>query len=206
MLSNCRSRGGSSVSGVLDFLLFSLAPTIFNIAGSFSVLASHFGPELICIIGITGVLYIAVMEVSRSKTVALGRECRQRSDNTAAIKNEGISNVELLKYLGMEAYEVNRYSNSLVGLQKAEWESGLYDHAAELLQNSIQVAGKAHVWISFNPAEYYLTGTLMGSAWVADQVYEDKINVGIFVMYLTYASSILGNCEPFRTSSCGPVF
>lgn len=145
---SCSSRGGIAVAGTLDYLLFQLAPMLIKLAGSFSILALHFGPGLFGLSVITGLAYISVLELSRGKLVALGSEYRQRSDNTSAIKNESISNVELLKYFAMEPYEVTRYSRSLIGSQKADWDWDLYLFTISLLRSAIQLTGESLLLIA----------------------------------------------------------
>lgn len=115
---------------------------LINVGGSGIILASHFGPGLNAIIVTTAVLYIGTPEVSKGRRAALRAEYINRTDNTSAIKNESISNVELLKYFGMEAYEVNRYNTALLHTQKADWEWKLYVDTVQLIQDNVQVIGE----------------------------------------------------------------
>lgn len=138
-----RGRGGNSLANCLEYLLFQLCPLFINMAGSAAILASHFGPSVIAIIGTTAVAYLATLQVSMGRHAALRAEYVDRTDNTSAIKNESINNVELLKYFGMEPYEVNRYSKALLHTQKADWDLDIYAYTVQLIQDNVQVIGRS---------------------------------------------------------------
>lgn len=114
----------------------------FNIIGSVFVLASQFGSAIIIIVSLTAIAYLTVISVSRKRKLELRTECIDRSDIKSAIKNESISNVELLKYFCMEPYEVGRYSKALLREQKADWEYSIYTHMTLLLEEAIRVSGE----------------------------------------------------------------
>ncbi|KAK9899155.1 P-loop containing nucleoside triphosphate hydrolase protein [Cystobasidium minutum MCA 4210] len=162
-------RGGTSMASGLDYILFKFIPLCLNMAGSAAVLASHFGLPVISIIVVTGAVYLLIFEFTKGRHIALQAEYVDRSDGTAAIKNESITNVELLKYFGMEPYEINRYSTSLLHTGKADWDWDVYAYTVQLLQDNVQVVG-----------------TLAGAWLIVMQVYNGEQEVAIFVMYLTY--------------------
>ena len=126
----------------LEYLLFNLSPIVINMVGSGVILATHFGLPVISIIGATAIAYLVTLEISKAKHAALRAEYIDRTDNTSAIKNESVSNVELLKYFGMESYEVNRYGKSLLHTQKADWDWDIYIYTVQLIQDNVQVVGK----------------------------------------------------------------
>ena len=113
-----------------------------NMVGSVIVLASTFGPGIICVVTVTGLAYICVLIATKNQDAALRAEYVDRSDIQAALKNESISNVELLKYFCMEPYEVTRYSKSLLRTQKAAWDWNIYLYTVGLLEEAVQVSGK----------------------------------------------------------------
>lgn len=116
---------------------------LINTAANSVILARHFGPAVILVIVITAVAYLATIGLSQSKRAALRAEYVDRVDSTSSIKPESVGNVELLKYFGMESYEVNRYGKALLHVQKADWEGDLFLYAAQLVQDNVKVIGRA---------------------------------------------------------------
>lgn len=98
--------------------------------------------SVICVVVGTGAAYFATMSLSRDRYAKLRAEYIERRDNTAAIKNESISNVELLKYFSMEPYEINRFSKSLLRNQKADWTWDIYSYTVNMTEELVQVAGR----------------------------------------------------------------
>lgn len=147
---------------VLDVALFYIFPMIFDMTGSMIVLASQFGPGILGIVAATGVGYVGILNTSRKRSAELRAEYLDRSDNKATIKNESITNVELVKYLGTEPYEVNRCFKSLLRMQKADWEYDIYRSTVSLLEEAIQVAGKSAALPSLFANLHYLQGLSPG--------------------------------------------
>lgn len=135
-----RSRG-DSVREVLDTGLFYMLPMVFNMTGSIFILATQFGTAIIIVVLFTSAAYVSVVNISKQRTAELRLAWLDQSDNKAAIKNESISNVELLKYFCMEPYEIARYRKSLLRTQKADWNYYINNHTIQLLEEAIQVSG-----------------------------------------------------------------
>lgn len=106
-------------------------------AGSALVLGAHFGTSVIAIIAATGIAYLATLQYSRGEQAILRAEYMDRLDNISAIKSESIGNVELLKYFGMEPYEIDRYSKALLHTQKADWAYRIYLLVIRLVQDNL---------------------------------------------------------------------
>lgn len=120
---------------------------LVNMAGSVAVLASQFGPGILCIVVTTGVGYVGLLSVFRKRSAELRAEYVDHCDNKAAMKNESITNVDLVKYFGTEPYEINRYSKSLLRAQKADWECDIYEYTFSLLEEGLKVAGKPQMCV-----------------------------------------------------------
>lgn len=185
------------MASALDNVLFRLLPLAFNISGSIIILATEFGPAVISVVSLTGAAYISIVSISRKRQTEFRIRYFDRADNKAAIKNESISNVELLKYLCMEPYEVSRYSKAVLQTQKAGWDNSIYSENVFLLEDTIQVCGESQIIIIMG-AELLLSlavGTLAGAFLIANQIIKGQLDVGRFVMSLTYINSILDNCK-----------
>lgn len=150
---------------------------------------------MIAIIAATAVAYIATLQFFRGEQAILLAEYTDRLDNTSAVKNESISNVELLKYFGMEPYEIDRYGKALLHKQKADWVYRLYLLVIRLVQDNVQVVGGfLQLVISRYLQLIVMTaGTVAGACLIALKVYVGEVEVGVFVMYLTYIGSIMNS-------------
>lgn len=191
---HCYRARGDSLSDVLGNGLFFVLPTFIDATGSIFMLASHFGLGIICIVLITGVAYISIIHATKSNDATMCAEALDRRDSKAVIKNESLTNVELLKYFCMEPYGVMRYSKSLLRTQKASWDWDIYRLTIDLLRDTVQVSGELRIR-HFELLLTFTSGVVAGSLLIAHQIIAEDLDIGLFVMFLTYINSILASCE-----------
>lgn len=130
------------MESVLEQGIFYLIPTAFDLMGSVILLAGQFGVTIVIVVLLTGFAYVSVVGVCRKRQTELRVARTDRFDDKAAIKNESLSNVELLKYFCMEPYEVSRYAKASGRAQKANWDAEIYGYTVDLLKEAIKVSGE----------------------------------------------------------------
>ena len=69
-------------------------------------------------------------------------QANDRNDNVAAIKNESIASIDLVKYSGSERYEIGRYSSQFTYNQRADLEYRTFYRMVTLTQELILDTGK----------------------------------------------------------------
>ena len=76
------------------------------------------------------------------------RQANDRNDNVAAIKNESIASIDLVKYSGSERYEIGRYSSQFTYNQRADLEYRTFYRMVTLTQELILDTGKRELHAS----------------------------------------------------------
>jgi ATP-binding cassette, subfamily B, heavy metal transporter len=111
-------RGSQSVSRLLNYLTFSVVPTLFELVVVCGILFSSFEVSFVLItigtILIYGVYTIKVTQWRLKYRIKMNKA--DSAANTAAI--DSLLNYETVKYFGNEEYEFERYNSHLL-----EWES-----------------------------------------------------------------------------------
>lgn len=77
-----------------------------------------------------------------ASTQPLQDQVNDRNDDVAAIKNESVTNIDLVKYSGSETYEIGRYSSQFSHNQRAAFEFRIFQIMSQLTQWLILDAGK----------------------------------------------------------------
>ncbi|WP_116091116.1 ABCB family ABC transporter ATP-binding protein/permease [Sphingomonas crusticola] len=106
-------RGTKSIDTMLYFLLFNIAPTIFELAAVCIIFFTKFGPGLVVAVALMVVIYISFTRRMTEWRIALRREWT-RSDSEATQKAvDSLLNYETVKYFGAERVEQDRYGESV---------------------------------------------------------------------------------------------
>lgn len=130
-LSRDINRGTNSVSTVLSHVLFNILPTILEVLMVCGILMSQYSAWFAIVAAITFSAYVALTLKMTTWRIPLRKEMNKTESeaNTRAI--DALLNYETVKYFGNEAYEVDRYTNSL-----KQWEdAGAKSYAAMGLLN-----------------------------------------------------------------------
>ncbi|KAK0175312.1 hypothetical protein PV327_009070 [Microctonus hyperodae] len=163
-------RGTDSINNLLNYILFSIAPTIVDIIIAVVFFVSAFNRWFGLIVFITMVLYIgATIGVTEWRTKFQRR--MNLADNARNARSvDSLLNFETVKYYGAEKYEVNSYREAILTFQIEEWKSMITLNILNTMQNIIVCAG-------------LLAGSLLCLDLI---VYEKTLTVGDYVLFASY--------------------
>jgi ATP-binding cassette subfamily B protein len=106
-------RGTKSIDTMLYFLLFNIAPTIFELTAVCVIFFTKFGPGLVAAVAVMVAVYILFTRRMTEWRIELRREWT-RSDSEATQKAvDSLLNYETVKYFGAEGVEQRRYGESV---------------------------------------------------------------------------------------------
>jgi len=112
-LSRDLERGSRSVTQLLNYMIFSILPTVFEILVVCGILLVNFDPRFAGITLITVVVYFVYTYKVTEWRIRYRVEMNQAdsSANTAAV--DSLINYETVKYFGNERWEARRYDDNL---------------------------------------------------------------------------------------------
>ena len=116
-------RGVRGIESLVSFSLYSIVPTIIEVAMVLTILAVKFDASFAWITGGALVLYIAFTVVVTEWRTQFRRQANE-ADSTAHTKAiDSLLNYETVKYFGNEGFEARRYDESLDKLRRARLKS-----------------------------------------------------------------------------------
>ena len=133
-LSRDIERGVSGIRFLMNFMLFNIIPTLFEITLVIGILLQRFDAKFGLVIATTLITYIATTLLITEWRMAFRRKMNQMDSqaNTAAI--DSLLNYETVKYFNNEEYEAERYDSSM-----KQWEEAAVRSTTSLgLLNSMQ--------------------------------------------------------------------
>lgn len=163
-------RGTDSIVNLLNYIIFSIAPTIIDIFVAVIFFITMFNYWFGLIVFLTMFLYIAATIVITEWRTKYQRRMNLADNEQKARSVDSLLNFETVKYYGAEGYEVNAYKEAIYKYQKEEWLTLLTLNFLNTAQNIILCAG-------------LLTGSLLCVYLVADQ---GTLTVGDYVLFITY--------------------
>ncbi|XP_058449573.1 ATP-binding cassette sub-family B member 6 [Malaya genurostris] len=163
-------RGTDSINNLLNYILFSITPTIVDIliAVVFFILAFNWWFGLI--VFVTMALYIAATVMVTEWRTKFQRRMNLADNEQKARSVDSLLNFETVKYYGAEQYEVDSYRAAILKFQTEEWRSSITLNILNTMQNIIVCAG-------------LLAGSLLCAYLV---VYEEGLTVGDYVLFASY--------------------
>jgi hypothetical protein len=142
-LSRVIERGTRGITFVLDFMLFSIVPTLVEILLVAAILWAMFDISFAAVTLLTIGSYIAFTLVFTDWRLRFRREMNQTDQdaNTKAI--DSLLNYETVKYFNNEPHEAKRYDASLERYERAYIRSEVTLNALNMGQAAI-IAGRPH--------------------------------------------------------------
>jgi ABC-type transport system involved in Fe-S cluster assembly fused permease/ATPase subunit len=113
-------RGGEAISDLLDWVIYTILPTLFEVALATIVLVWMYDWSFAVIVMITLAAYIAytfVVTEWRTRYYRASVEADTRANERAV---DSLLNYETVKYFGNEEHEARRYDQTLVKLEEAQ--------------------------------------------------------------------------------------
>ncbi len=168
-LSRVLERGTRGMTFVLDFLLFNIIPTIFEILLVSLILWGMFDVTFTVVILGTVAVYIAYTLLFTEWRLRFRRAMNETDTeaNTRAI--DSLLNYETVKYFGNEAHEARRYDGSLERYEKAYVRS-------EVSLNGLNFGQQAIIGLGLTIVMLMAAGRVAGGG----------MTVGDFVLVNTY--------------------
>ncbi len=192
-------RGTKSIDQMLYFLLFNIAPTIFELIAVGIIFYVNFGIELVLATAVTVVAYVWVTRAITEWRTKLRREMNDLDGKALYRAVDSLLNYETVKYFGAEAREEARYSQAARAYAEAAVKSensvGLLNMAQSVITNALVGAAMAYtVW-----------GWSTGAMTVGDLVLVNSLLIQLFRpldvlgwVYRTIRQGLIDMGEMFR--------
>jgi len=163
-------RGTDSINNILNYLVFSIMPTIADIIIAIVYMTAFFNGWFGLIVFITMVLYlVATFWITEWRT-KYRRSMNQADNEQKQHAVDSLLNFETVKYYANESYETNRYAKSILRYQAEEWKVT----ASICLLNMVQL-------LLIN------IGLLVGSLLCVKMVVNNEgLTVGDYVLFTSY--------------------
>jgi ATP-binding cassette subfamily B protein len=116
-------RGTRAIGSLISYTIYSVLPTIIEVALVLGILAVRYEPSFVLIASATLVVYIAFTIVISNWRVHLRREVNELDSaaNTRAI--DSLLNYETVKYFNNEGWEKERYDQQMLRWENAQIKS-----------------------------------------------------------------------------------
>nr|XP_012152493.1 PREDICTED: ATP-binding cassette sub-family B member 6, mitochondrial isoform X2 [Megachile rotundata] len=134
-------RGTDSISNLLNYIIFSIIPTIVDIIVAIVFFISAFNKWFGLIVFLTMSLYIAATIMVTEWRTKFQRRMNLADNAQKARSVDSLLNFETVKYYGTESYEVDSYRKAILEYQIEEWKSMITLNILNTLQNVIVCSG-----------------------------------------------------------------
>jgi ATP-binding cassette subfamily B protein len=162
-------RGTNGLSFLMRFLMFNIAPTLFEILAVAVIFAALFSPlySLVTVLAVSIYIFFTVVITEwRNKYT---REANQADNTTNSRAIDSLLNYETVKYFNNEQYEANTYDSFL-----AKWEQARLKNRLSLLALN---SGQALI----------IAAAITALMWLAaDEVVNKQLTLGDLVMVNAY--------------------
>lgn len=134
-------RGTRAIGTLISYTIFSVLPTIVEVALVLGILAAHYEPSFALIAALTLVVYVAYTIVLSNWRVHLRREVNELDSAASTRAIDSLLNYETVKYFNNEAWEKARYDQQMQKWEAAQIKSQISLSWLNLGQSSIIAAG-----------------------------------------------------------------
>lgn len=162
-------RGSNGLSFLMRFLMFNIAPTLFEILAVAVIFATLFSPLYSLVTVLAVGIYIFFTVVITEWRNKYTREANQADNTTNSRAIDSLLNYETVKYFNNEQYEAQTYDSFL-----AKWETARLKNRLSLLALN---SGQALI----------IAAAITALMWLAaDEVVQQKLTLGDLVMVNAY--------------------
>ena len=168
-ITRIMERGTKSISSMLYFLLFNIAPTAIELIVVAIIFWTLFGWELVAATAVTVVSFVWVTQRITEWRVKLRKEMNDLDGNAMSRAVDSLLNYETVKYFGAERRERDRYART----------AAAYSEAAIKTENSLGV---------LNIVQATILNLMMGfgMAWTVWGWSQGRLSPGDLVLVNTY--------------------
>ncbi|CAH1113985.1 unnamed protein product [Psylliodes chrysocephalus] len=163
-------RGTDSINNLLNYIVFSIFPTIVDILVAVIFFIAAFNIWFGLIVFVTMLLYIILTITITEWRTKYQRRMNLADNATRARSVDSLLNFETVKYYGAEQYEVDAFREAVLNYQAEEFKSSITLNILNTVQNVIICGG-------------LLTGSLLCVYLVVDK---RTLQPGDYVLFATY--------------------
>lgn len=163
-------RGTDSINNLLNYILFSIAPTIIDIIIACVFFVTAFNAWFGLIVFTTMSLYIALTILVTEWRTKYQRRMNLADNATRARSVDSLLNFETVKYYGAEQFEIDAFRSAVLNYQEEEFKSNITLNILNTVQNFIINHG-------------LLAGSLLCVHMVVD---DGSLTVGDYVLFASY--------------------
>ncbi|MDH5471562.1 MAG: ABC transporter ATP-binding protein/permease [Gammaproteobacteria bacterium] len=174
-ISRDLERGTRSLSSILNYLTFNIIPTLIEFALVAIILFSQYDAHFALITFGTVVIYIGYTMAVTEWRMHFRHEMNAHDSNANSQAIDGLINYETVKYFNNEAYELNRYNDTLT-----QWEDSAVKSTSSMAllnfgQGGIIALGVTLIMI------YASQGVLDGDMSLGDLVLVNAMMLQLFI-------------------------
>lgn len=174
-ISRDLERGTRSLSSILNYLVFNILPTLTEFVLVAAILFSQYDPHFALITFGTVVIYIGFTMAVTEWRMHFRHEMNAFDSQANSQAVDGLINYETVKYFNNEAYEIDRYNDTL-----SQWEDSAVKSTSSMAllnfgQGSIIAVGVTVVMI------YAAQGVVNGDMSLGDLVLVNTMMLQLFI-------------------------
>jgi len=168
-------RGTESINGLLNYIIFSILPTMIDIVIAVVYFSTEFSLWFGLIVFITMVLYLTITIGVTEWRTKFRREMNKNDNEQRTKAVDSLLNFETVKYYNAESYEISRYEGAILKYQTTEWT----------VMATLSL-------LNFSQSFIMNGGLLAGSLLAGYMVSENTKTVGDYVLFGTYIMQLMG--------------
>jgi len=176
-------RGTDSINSILNYLLFSIFPTVADIIIAIVYFSWFFNGWFGLIVFLTMVIYLVCTFTVTEWRTKFRRAMNQADNEQRQQAVDSLLNFETVKYYANEKYETDRYASSILKYQKEEWKVTASVGFLNLIQLLIINVG-------------LLAGSLLCVKMVVNH---EGLTVGDYVLFTAYLMQLYAPLNYFGT-------
>lgn len=174
-LSRAIERGTRAIDFLLRFMLFSILPTLIELALVTSIFHVHFGALFSLSLAGAIAIYMAFTFSITEWRLKFRRDMNKQDSAASTKAIDSLLNYETVKYFGNEAHEAGRYDQALRGYQEAAVRSQLSLSLLNVGQSLVINSGL--VLVMYLAASAYLAGSIT----IGDFVLANTLLIQLFI-------------------------
>jgi len=168
-------RGTDSINGLLNYLIFSILPTLIDILIAIIYFSTEFSAWFGLIVFIIMAVYLTMTILVTEWRTKFRREMNTNDNQQRTKAVDSLLNFETVKYYNAENYEIDRYNQAILKYQETEWT----------------VLATLNL-LNFSQSFVMNGGFLVGSILAAYMVSQGTKTIGDYVLFGTYIAQLMG--------------
>lgn len=173
---------GASLNTFLESITFNVIPMLVDLGVAVVYFLIRFDAYYALVIAVVTFWYIYITIRMAAWRADIRRQATNASREEDAVKNDSMMSYETVKYFNAETYEFDRYRNAVTKYQKAEYLVTFSLALMNTVQNLV-----------------FMLGLIVACFIAAYQVTTGILEVGDFVVLLTYMAQLQGPLNFFGT-------